>query len=286
MKTAIVMEGGALRTIYSAGVCDALLDAKLMPDYFVGVSAGSAYGVSYLSQQKRRNLQIACNYANDRRYMGIGNLLNPKNRSYFGLDFSYREIPDHLIPFDYDALARYPGEAEAVVTNLDTGRADYLPIDRGHDPEGILQATCAMPLLFPIYHIHGQPYLDGGCADPIPYQRAFDRGCDRVVVILTRERSYVRRREKTEGLIEHHYRRYPNFVATMRRRTEAYNQCRERLFQLEREGRVLVLSPESTAGYSRTEKDVEKIRTLWQNGYFDGRRMAVAIRTFWGQDGR
>ena len=147
MKTAIVMEGGALRTIYSAGVCDALLDAKLMPDYFVGVSAGAAYGVSYLSQQKRRNLQIVCNYANDRRYMGIGNLLNPKNRSSFGLDFSYREIPDHLIPFDYDALARYPGEADAVVTNLDTGKADYLPIDRGHDPEGILQATCAMPLL-------------------------------------------------------------------------------------------------------------------------------------------
>ncbi|MDY3282819.1 patatin-like phospholipase family protein [Dysosmobacter sp.] len=284
MKTAIVMEGGALRTIYSAGVCDALLDADLMPDYFVGVSAGAAYGVSYLSRQKRRNLQIVCNYANDRRYMGIGNLLNPKNRSYFGLDFSYREIPDHLIPFDYDALARYPGEAEAVVTNLDTGRADYLPIDRGHDPEGILQATCAMPLLFPIYHIHGQPYLDGGCADPIPYQRAFDRGCDRVVVILTRERSYVRRREKTEGLIEHHYRNYPNFVAAMRRRTEDYNRCRERLFQLEREGRVLVLSPESTAGYSRTEKDVEKIRALWQNGYFDGRRMVAAIRTFWGQD--
>ena len=121
MKTAIVMEGGALRTIYSAGVCDALLDARLMPDYFIGVSAGAAYGVSYLSRQKRRNLQIACNYVNDRRYMGIGNLLDRKNRAYFGLDFAYREIPDHLIPFDYDALAQYPGEAEAVVTNLNTG---------------------------------------------------------------------------------------------------------------------------------------------------------------------
>ena len=283
MKTAIVMEGGALRTIYSAGVCDALLDARLMPDYFIGVSAGAAYGVSYLSRQKRRNLQIACNYVNDRRYMGIGNLLDRKNRAYFGLDFAYREIPDHLIPFDYDALAQYPGEAEAVVTNLNTGKADYLPIDRGHDPEGILQATCAMPLLFPIYHIHGQPYLDGGCADAIPYQRAFDQGCDRVVVILTRERGYARRREKSEALIERCYRRYPNFVATMRRRVEDYNQCRERLFQLEREGRVLVLAPESTAGYSRTEKDVEKIRALWQNGYFDGRRMSGAIRTFWGQ---
>ena len=101
MKTGIVLEGGALRTIFSAGVCDAFLDAGLMPDYVVGVSAGIAYGVSYISRQKWRNLEIACRYANDRRYMGMGNLLNPKNRAYFGLKFSYETIPNELIPFDY-----------------------------------------------------------------------------------------------------------------------------------------------------------------------------------------
>ena len=128
MKTGIVLEGGALRTIFSAGVCDAFLDAGLMPDYLIGVSAGAAYGVSYLSRQKWRNLNIVCHYANDRRYMSWRNMLNPKNRSYFGLTFSYETIPNELIPFDYETFAAYPGTVEAVVTNLNTGRADYLPV--------------------------------------------------------------------------------------------------------------------------------------------------------------
>jgi predicted patatin/cPLA2 family phospholipase len=281
MKTGIVLEGGALRTIFSSGVCDAFLDADLMPDYVIGVSAGIAYGVSYVSRQKWRNLHIVTRYANDPRYMSWGNLFNPHNRSYFGLKFAYEDVPNGLIPFDYDAFAAFPGEVEAVVTNLNTGRADYLPLPRRDDHFTLLQATCAMPLLFPIFHIDGQPYLDGGCADPIPYQRAFDCGCDRVVVVLTRERSYVRGTEKIERLIDRHYRKYPKFIETMHRRADQYNECRHRLFELEQEGRVLVIEPDSTRGFSRTEKDLQKIRTLWQDGYFKGRAAADTVRRFW-----
>ena len=183
MKTALVLEGGALRTIYSSGVCDAFLDGGLpLPDYTLGVSAGIAYGVSYLSRQSRRNLQLICRYANDRRYMGFRNLANPKNRSYFGLKFAYETIPNELIPFDYDAFAAYPGRAEAVVTNLLTGEAEYLPVPRRDSPNLQLEATCAIPLMFPTIYIGGQPYLDGGCADAIPWRRAFQEGCGRVVV--------------------------------------------------------------------------------------------------------
>lgn len=278
------MEGGALRTIFSAGVCDALLDAGLLPDYFIGVSAGAAYGVSYLSRQKWRNLNIVCHYANDKRYMGTGNLLNPKNRSYFGLKFAYEDIPGRHIPFDYEAFAAYPGEAEAVLTNLATGAADYLPIPRGCGGSMVLKATCAMPLLFPVFRIGGQPYLDGGCADPIPWRRALDRGCERLLVVLTRERSYVRGAEKTDRLIQRYYRQYPDFLDTMRRRANAYNENREALFALEREGRAVVIAPASTAGYSRTEKDVSKIRALWQDGYFQGRAAAPRLAEFWGGD--
>ena len=145
MKTGLVLEGGALRAIYSSGVCDALLDAGIMTDCFVGVSAGVAYGVSYLSQQPRRNLEVVTRFAPDKRYMGMGNLLNRSNRSYFGLDFAYQRIPKELVPFDYDALQAYPGIAEAVVTNLRTGKPDYLPIPRDDDPEKIIQigrASC------------------------------------------------------------------------------------------------------------------------------------------------
>lgn len=154
MKTGIVLEGGAFRTIFSCGVCDALLDTAL-PDYVVGVSAGIAYGVSYVSRQRGRNLEILTRFVNDKRYMGFYNLLRRGNRSYFGLEFIYTTIPDELVPFDYDAYAAYPGQVEAVVTNLDTGRAEYLPVPPGHDEDKVLQATCALPLLFPVYTIGG-----------------------------------------------------------------------------------------------------------------------------------
>lgn len=281
MKTGIVLEGGALRTIFSSGVCDAFLDADLLPDYVIGVSAGIAYGVSYLSRQKWRNLQIVCTYANDKRYMSMRNLLNPNNRSYFGLKFAYENIPNKLIPFDYDAFEQFPGEVEAVVTNLETGKADYLPVPRRDDHFVLLQATCAMPVLFPIFHINGNPYLDGGCADPIPWQRALDCGCDRIVVVLTRERSYLRKDEKVQRLIDRQYRNYPNFLNTMHRRSDDYNESRQKLFDLEREGRALILAPASTEGFSRTEKDRNKIRALWQDGYFAGRAAVPSVREFW-----
>ena len=191
MKSGLVLEGGALRTIFSSGVCDAFLDLGLpMPDYTIGVSAGLAYGVSYLSRQSRRNLKLVTTYANDPRYMSLRNLANPKNRSYFGLKFAYETIPQRLLPFDYDTFDAYPGSVEVVVTNLETGKAEYLPLPRRDCPNLLLEASCAIPLLFPAIEVNGQSYYDGGCSDPIPWKRAFDAGCDRVVVVLTRERDY------------------------------------------------------------------------------------------------
>lgn len=287
MKTGLVLEGGAFRTIFSAGVLDAFLDRQLpLPDYTVGVSAGAAYGVSYLSRQSRRNLQLLCTYVNDKRYMGIRHLLDPENRSYFDLDFSYNIIPNQLLPFDYETFMAYPGEMEAVVTNLDSGNADYLTVPR-HDKENeVLQATCALPYLFPIYHINGQPYLDGGCADPIPWKRAFDLGCDRVVVLLTRERDYSRTFDpRQQTVLEQTFRNYPHFLETMAQRADHYNHCREELFAQEAEGKVIVLCPSSTRGFSRTERDLSKIRSLWQDGYFTGLRAVDAVRSFWTESG-
>ena len=266
MKTGMVLEGGAVRTIYSTGVCDALLTRSLMTDYVIGVSAGIAYGVSYVSRQPRRNLDIMVNYINDKRYMGMGNLLRRDNRAYFGLEFVYSTIPNQLVPFDYDTFAAYPGEVEAV----DTGAAEYFPLDRRDDKFKLLQATCALPFLFPVFHIQGRPCMDGGAADAIPYERAFAKGCDRVIVVLTREREYVRRPEKLQPLIDLAYRKYPKFCDTMRRRADAYNEARQKLFRLEREGRALVFTPTSTEGFHRTERDVDKIKALWKDGWDQG----------------
>ena len=282
MKTGMVLEGGALRTIFSSGVCDALLDAGLpLPDHTVGVSAGIAYGVSYLSRQSRRNLQLVTTFANDRRYMGLGNWLNPTNRCYFGLSFSYETIPDELLPFDYDTFEAYPGTAEAVVTNLNTGRADYLPVPRRGSPNTVLEATCAIPLMFPVFHIDGQPYLDGGCADPIPWRRALEQECDRVVVVLTRPRDYRKRDDHSLRVLDRAFRAYPNFLETLHRRTEHYNRSREELFAREAAGEILVIAPEDTLGCSRTERDISVLRRLWQAGYFAGRSRLEEIRAWW-----
>ena len=282
MKTGLVLEGGALRTIFSSGVCDALLDKGLpLPDYTVGVSAGIAYGVSYLSRQSRRNLKLVTTYANDRRYMGWRNMADRRNRSYFGLKFAYETIPNQLLPFDYETFAAYPGTVEAVVTNLNTGKAEYLPVPRRDARNLLLQATCAIPVMFPIIELDSQPYLDGGCADAIPWRRAFEAGCDRVVVILTQPRDYCKEGDRTIRMIERHFRKYPDFVETMRTRSERYNASREELFDLEAQGKVLVIAPEDTLGCSRTEKDLEILRALWQSGYFAGTRRAEEIQSFW-----
>lgn len=281
MKTGLVLEGGAFRTIFSSGACDGLLAADIMPDYCVGVSAGIAYGVSYISKQSGRNLEILTHYANDKRYMGVNNLLRPGNhRCYFGLQFTYDTIPNELIPFDYETFAAFPGEVEAVVTNMDTGKAEYLPVPKRDEHFELLQATCALPFLFPVYHINGKPYMDGGAADAIPYDHAVEKGCDRVVVILTRERSYIRKQESLQPLIDRFYRKYPKFCDTMRRRADDYNVCRGRLFRLEREGKVLIIAPKCTKGFSRTERDVEKIKALYQDGYQQAVARQEEIRAF------
>mgnify|MGYP005759375255 FL=1 len=280
MKTGIVLEGGAIRTIFSTGVCDALLTRGLMTDYVIGVSAGIAYGVSYVSKQSRRNLDIMVRYINDKRYMGWENLLRRGNHAYFGLDFVFETIPKQLVPFDYDTFAAYPGEVEAVVTNMDTGRPEYFPVERGDDRLKLLQATCALPFLFPVYTIQGRPYMDGGASDAIPFERAFAKGCDRLILVLTRERGYVRRPEKLQHLIDLAYHKYPGFCEAMRHRADTYNKVRGQLFQLEREGKVLLFAPKSTVGFHRTERDIDKIKALWQDGYDQGIARLDEVETF------
>ena len=266
MKTGLVLEGGALRAIFSSGVCDGLLEGHVMADYVIGVSAGIAYGVSYVSRQPRRNLEVVTRFAPDRRYMGWRNLADKGNRSYFGLKFGFSTIPNELVPFDYDAFQAFPGEVEAVVTNLNTGRAEYLPVPRRDKESVVLQASCAMPLLFPVFEIGGQPYLDGGIGDAIPWRRGLEK-CDRVIVVLTRPRHYRRKPDHMMKLIRKRYRDYPAFVEAMENRAEVYNRDREALFQAEREGKLLVIAPESTLGVARTERDTEKLRLLWAAGY-------------------
>jgi predicted patatin/cPLA2 family phospholipase len=266
LKLGLALEGGAIRTIFSSGVCDGLLDLGIMADHITGVSAGIAYGVSYATRQRGRNLQILEHYVNDDRYMGPSHMLNPLNNCYFNLDFVYNEIPNRLIPYDYAAIRDFPGTVEAVVTDVNTGKPAYLPVPSDDPNNVLLQATCAMPMLFPIIETQGVACLDGGVVDPIPFQRVLDSGCDKVIVIATRERSYEKHQEKALSAAMKMYRKYPAFVEAMKHRAEVYNRQREELFRLEKQGDLFLFCPYSTTGFSRLEKNLEKIRALWQSG--------------------
>lgn len=279
MKWGLVLEGGASRTYFSCGVMDGLLKEKLYADYVIGVSAGIAFGVSYVSRQFGRNYEILMKYESDKRYMGVRHLLNRKNRSYYNLDFVFDEIPNKLIPFDYDTFDGRDAECKAVVTNLETGEPCYLEMPR--DKRFILlRASCALPLLFQPIEVNGVKYMDGGIGDSIPFERAFEDGCDKVVAVLTRPIGYVKGYEKATGLVKAAYGRYPKFTRSFLSRPERYNKDMEKLKEYERQGKAIILAPDDTFGIGRTEKNPKKLARLYDSGMECVKREAERIRRF------
>lgn len=267
MKLGMVFEGGANRTIFSCGVMDVFLEEELMPDYFIGVSAGIAYGVSYLSGQKGRNLEVMEKYMADKRYMGMRHLLNRKEKAYYNTKFVFDQVPNELLPFDYDAFACYEGKVEAAVTNLHTGKAEYLEVPRGRNMKDTLVASCSLPILFTPVKIGKHYYLDGGIADSVPYEHALHEGCDKLIVVLTRTRDYVKKEETAIRLTNHLYKKYPKVVEALNLRAERYNECMKQLAKLEQDGKVFVIAPKDTYGVGRTETNTVKLRRLYEEGY-------------------
>lgn len=279
MKLGIVMEGGASRTVFSCGVADLFLDEGIMPDYFIGVSAGIAYGVSYISGQRGRNREIIENYMPDKRYMGMKYLFDPKMKSYYNIPFVFGEVPNKLLPFDFEAFAAFPGEVEAVVTNIRTGKAEYLPVPRDDKDFSVIVASCALPVLFQPVKVGRRYYLDGGVADSVPYGRAFEKGCDKVVVVLTRGRDYVKKTERSIHAAAKIYRNFPKFVESLKNRANAYNQCMKELYQAEKEGKVFVIAPENMT-LGRTEASPEKLLGAYEDGYRQARESMQALRAY------
>lgn len=280
MKLGIVMEGGASRTIFSCGVTDCFLEEGLTPDYFVGVSAGIAYGVSYLSGQKGRNWKLTETYMSDKRYMGPKYLFDRNMKSFYNIPFVFGEIPNKLLPFDYEAFAAFPGEAEAVVTNIKTGCAEYLPVPRDDTDFSVVVASCSLPVLFQPVKIGKNYYLDGGVADSVPFRRAFEQGCDKVIVILTRPRDYVKKQESSVHLASRLYSRCPKLVERLKNRPQAYNDCMQNLRQAEREGKVFVIAPKDTFGIGRTESSAKKLSVLYEEGYYQAKEDMHALRLY------
>lgn len=267
MKIGIVFEGGASRTSFTNGVIDELLRADIRADYVIGTSAGIANGITFVSRQRGRNLKVSLRYMPDRRYMGKKYLFRPGNRSYYNIDFVFNQIPNRYVPFDYETFRAFDGDVLACVTNIETGKAEYLPVTGEGGEWRELVASCALPLLFQPVEIDGKRYLDGGIANSVPFEKALRDGCDKVIVVLTRERSYRKRpHEPMTDLSAAVYRKYPAFARKLMLRGAIYNRQREQLFAREREGKVFLIAPDTTRHFKRTESDPAETLALYQQG--------------------
>ena len=262
----LILEGGTFRPIFSAGVMDALLDNDIMFPYCIGVSAGITNGVSYISKQKGRNLEIMENYRNDRRYFGIGNYL--KCKSIFGLDFTFDEIPNKLNIFDMDTYKKYPGKVLVGVTNAKTGKSEYLNGMELDNKAQMLRATCAIPIFFPVIEINGNEYYDGGICDPIPIKKAIEDGNEKHLIILTRPKGYIKEPSRNNKIVSKILRKkYPNLENILLTRHDLYNSTVKFCEELEREGRAIIIRPTYEGAIDSFEKDITKLHAAYDLGY-------------------
>lgn len=280
MKLGVIFEGGACRSVFSAGVMEALMEENIWGDYVVGVSAGACYMVSYASRQKGRNKELAIRYIPDPRYMGAKYLADPDNHSYFNMEFIYEQIPNYYAPFDYKAFQEYPGEVIAVVTNMETGKPEYLPVSRTDRRSTLLRATCALPLLFPPIEYCGKFYMDGGITDPIPIKHCVEVGCDKNIVVLTQDRGYIKSPEKALEVGKMRYRKYPAFVKALDERTMRYNGALERVRKCEANGTAFVIAPKDSSQYHRIEKDPKVLEQWYEDGYRTAMEQMDALKAY------
>ncbi len=265
----MILEGGTFRPIFSCGAMDALLAHDIHFPYVIGVSAGISDGVSYVSRQKGRNLEILLRYRNDKRYVGLRNFLTCG--SLFGMDFIYREIPETYVPFDFRTFYAAPETVLAGVTNARTGEAEYWDCKKTDQDFTLLRATCALPLLFPAIEMGGQPYYDGGLRDPIPIRKAMADGQEKNLILLTRPAGYRKGLSRQNRLAARVLRKkYPALEPVLLTRHEAYNETVRFCEQLEAEGRAVVLRPDRPL--DSMEKDLSNIRRAYEDGW----RMAEA----------
>lgn len=267
MKTGLVLEGGGLRGIYTVGVLDVLMEHGLFPDYAVGVSAGAANAVSYLSGQKGRGYRVNTAYLGDKRYMSLSNLFH--KHSLFGFDLIFDEIPNALDLLDYDAIQRSPVEFYTGVTSCEDGASLYFGKEYlAHDCR-LLRASASIPIISQPVEIDGIPCVDGGVADPIPVQKAMDDGCERIVAILTQPRGYRQRPMRLRPAYHRMLRRYPRLVETLDRRHTVYNACLAQLEQLERCLRAFVIAPSRPLPASWMSKEPRRLQESYEIGRAD-----------------
>ncbi|KPU27934.1 patatin [Caloranaerobacter sp. TR13] len=270
VKAGLVLEGGGMRGCYTSGVLDFFMEKDLYFPYIIGVSAGACNASSYISRQKGRSIKINLDYAKDDRYISYKNLIT--KGSIFGMDFIFNEIPNKLVPFDFETFNKAKEKFIIVATDCKTGQPVYFDKDECEDVIKAIKASSSLPFVAPIVEIEGKFLLDGGIADPLPIKKSIEDGNKKNVIVLTRNREYRKSPFKLKKLLKIIYSEYPGIIDAMLNRYKIYNNTLEYIEKLESEKKVFVIRPTKDMKVDRIERDVNKLKELYEMGYEDARR--------------
>lgn len=274
-KVSLVLEGGGMRGIYTAGVLDFFMDKGILFDDIIGVSAGACNSVSYISGQRGRNLAINTSYCRDKRYISILGLFT--KGQIFNMDFLFNDIPKELIPFDYDSFNASSCRLTAVSTDCETGMPVYHSIKDMYVDDIYVRASSSIPMASPIVEADGKKLVDGGPSDSIPISFSVESGFDKHIVVLTRHSGYQKKKNKLYPLCKLALKKYPKLVETMKNRYLNYNRSVKLAEQLEMENKAVIIRSDSPFKFSRFERNPENLRKLYQKGYEDAQRKYDAI---------
>lgn len=266
MKTLLILEGGGLRGIYTAGVLDTFMKNKIKVDAVIGVSAGALFGINYLSNQQGRVLRYNLDNIDNKNYMGFSSFIRTGN--IMNKDFCFDKLIYETDPFDFETFNKSKTDFYAVVTNVVTGKAEYIKIDDIENQMEYLRASGSIPVVSRIVHIKGKQYLDGGVSDSVPIKWGLKNGYKRIIVVETRPKDY-RKKKKSTFLFGRIYKKYPKFVETYKNRYKVYNKTKDYIESLEDENRVFVIRPSEIVKIKRIEKNKDKIQEMYRLGMRD-----------------
>ena len=266
-QAGLILEGGGMKGVYSSGVLDFFLDKDIEFSSCYGVSAGACSLCSFLSKQRGRAYHTHVDYLDDKNYCSLYSLL--KTGDLFNVDMCYYQIPETLNPYDHETFEKYKGNFYSVVTNIETGCPEYIPIKDLNKEIEAIRASASLPLVSRNVEINGKLYLDGGISDGIPLKRSIEDGNHKNVVIMTKEIGYRRKPASMLSLMKHRYKKYPKVYELMRDRHIAYNATLDFIDEQVKAGTAFLIRPKVKSDVGRIEKDRKKMEVLYEQGYRD-----------------
>lgn len=276
---AVIDAGGGLRGIYTAGVFDRCLDDEISFDLCIGVSAGSANISTYIAKQRTRTYRFYHDYSQRKEYMSLGNFI--RKGSYLDLDYIYSVLTnsDGEDPIDYPQLAKYEGQLLIAATDAETGKAHYFTKDDlSQDNYKVFCASCAIPFVCKPVEIGGRKYMDGGVAVPVPLKKALEMGADKIVFALSKPKDFRRSSSRNDIVAKLIRRKYPEAARVLLESNAEYDRLVDKAIELEKEGRVLIVSPDDTCGVDTLTKDREKLHLLYEKGYKDAEKIKEFLK--------